>query len=390
MASFEPFIDQSLIKVFTGQRRVGKSYFLYLLMQEIQSRQPEASIIYINKEDYSFDSIRNAADLHEFVQAHTIPGQKNYLFIDEIQDIEDFEKAIRSLLLNDIYDIYITGSNANLLSGELASYLSGRYIEFRIHSLSYTEFLMFHRVENTDESLLRFLKYGGMPFVNKLKQDDSVIFEYLLSLVNTIVYKDVVKRYGVRNIRFLDQLVRFLAQHTGSIFSSNSISEFLKSQKINMAPNQVQTYADYLCNAFLVQRSDRYEIEGKRVFESGEKYYFENPGLRNAIIGFKPTDMSQIIENVVFNHLNYMGFTVKTGQVGKLEIDFVAEKQHEHLYIQAAWRLDSQKTIDREFGNLQKIKDNYPKMVVSMDEFKGNTIGGIRHVSLRDFLSSEF
>jgi len=227
-----------------------------------------------------------------------------------------------------------------------------------------------------------------MPYLHLLQQEDQVVFEYLNSLVSTIIYKDVVKRYGVRNIRFLDQLVRFLAEHTGSVFSSKSISDFLKSQHINIAPNQVQTYTGYLCNAFLVQRSERYDLEGKRIFETGEKYYFENLGLRNAIIGYKPSDMNQLVENAIYNHLCFHGYDVKTGQIGKLEVDFVAEKQHEKLYVQAAWRLDLQKTIDREFGNLRKIPDHYPKMVVSLDDFKGNSIEGVRHIGLKDFLSN--
>ncbi len=388
MKNFEPFINQSLIKVLTGQRRVGKSYLLYQLMQQIQLRVPEAQVIYINKEDFAFDGIRNAADLNRFVLENTRENVKNYLFIDEIQDIEDFERAIRSFLLNDQYDIYITGSNANLLSGELATYLGGRFVEFRIYSLSYLEFLMFQNLENNHNSLISYLRYGGMPYLHRLKQEDDIVFEYLNSLVNTIIYKDVVTRFGVRNTRFLDQLVRFLAEHTGSMFSSKSISDFLKSQLINMAPNQVQTYAGYLCNAFLIQRSDRYDLEGKRIFETGEKYYFENLGLRNAIAGFKPSDMNQLVENAVYNHLCFHGYDVKTGQSGKQEIDFVAEKHHELVYIQAALRLDSQKTIDREFGNLQKVSDHYPKLVVSLDDFTGNSIEGVRHVGLKDFLTN--
>ena len=388
-AAFEPFINQSLIKVFTGQRRVGKSYFLFLIMRQIQTKYPEANVIYINKEDFAFDGIRNAADLLQYVDDNTVKKVKNYIFIDEIQDIDEFEKALRSLLLRDEYDLYITGSNANLLSGELATYLSGRYIEFRIYSLSYTEFLLFQNLENTGDSLMNFLKYGGMPYLHHLPLGDQVVYEYLGTLVSTILYKDIIKRYGVRNVRFLDQLVRFIAEHTGSMFSSKSISDFLKSQQINLAPNQVQTYTNYLCNSFLIQRSERYDLEGKRIFETGEKYYFENLGLRNALAGFKPSDMNKLVENAIFNHLCYHGYSVKTGQLGKLEVDFIAEKQNEKIYVQATWRLDSQKTIDREFGNLRKISDHYPKMVVSLDDFTGNTIEGIRHVNLRDFLSND-
>ena len=329
--AFEPFINQCLIKVFTGQRRVGKSYFLFLIMRQVLSKSPDANLIYINKEDFVFDGIRNAADLIQFVKDNTVKNVKNYLFVDEIQDIAEFEKALRSLLLNDNYDIYITGSNVTMLSGELATYLSGRYIEFRIYSLSYPEFLLFQDFENTDETLMNFLKYGGMPYLHNLPLGDQVVYEYLGALVSTILYKDIIKRHGVRNIRFLDQLVRFIAEHTGSIFSSKSISDYLKSQQINLAPNQVQTYTNYLCNSFLIQRSERYDLEGKRIFETGEKYYFENLGLRNALAGFKPSDRNKLVENAVFNHLCYHGYIVKTGQLGKLVVDFVAEKQNEKI-----------------------------------------------------------
>jgi len=385
--AIEPYIGQPLIKVLVGLRRAGKSWVLYQLIEMIQAMNPANHVIYINKEDMAFNFIRNAEDLVGYVQGQSKEGLKNFVFIDEIQEIDSFEKALRSLLLNENFDIYCTGSNSQLLSGELASLLTGRYTEIRIHSLSYLEFLQFHQVGNTADSLMLYLRFGGMPYLHRLGDDETMIFEYLNNLVSNILYKDVVMRYGIRNTRFLDQLVRFLADTTGGMFSSKSISDFLKSQHIRLAPNQVQTYAAFLCNAFLIENSERYDIIGKRIFEFGDKFYFEDTGLRNALVGFKTADINKLIESAIFKHLRIHGYQVKTGQLGNLEVDFIGEKQNEKIYIQATYLLNSAETIDREFGNLKKIDDNYPKMVVSMDQPGNTTTEGIKHLHLKDFLS---
>jgi len=390
LSACRPFINQPLIKVLTGQRRVGKSYMLYLLIQELSQQYPDAVYIYLNKEDFAFDYIANADDLYQYVLKNSVENKMNFVLIDEIQDIVEFEKVLRSLLTKGNYDIYCTGSNAKLLSGDLATLLSGRYIEIRIYSLSYSEFLLFHGIQDTAESLMDYLTFGGMPQLSRLSNDSDVKWEYLRNLVNTIIYKDIINRYNVRNTRFLDQLIRFLADNVGSVFSAKYISDFLKSQHFNISHNQVQTYTNYLCNVFLVQRIERYDIIGKRIFETGEKFYFENIGIRNAIVGFRVEDIQKIIENAVYNHLLGCGYQIKTGQTGRLEIDFVAEKMNEKLYIQVAYHLDNPDTIEREFGNLRRIPDNYPKLVVSMDENFPNTSEGIRHLNLRAFLSTKF
>lgn len=387
LKAIEPYIGQPLIKVLVGLRRAGKSYVLYQLIEKIKLTDAAFHIIYINKEDMAFNFIRNAEDLYGYVLSESKEGCRNFIFIDEIQEIDSFEKALGSLLLKENFDIYCTGSNARLLSGELATLLTGRFIEIRIHSLSYLEFLQFHQVNNSSDSLMLYLRYGGMPYLHRLGQDEGMIFEYLNNLVSTILYKDVVMRYGIRNTRFLDQLVRFLADTSGSIFSSKSISDFLKSQHIKLAPNQVQTYASYLCNSYLIENSERFDIVGKRIFEFGDKYYFEDTGLRNAIVGYKTSDINKLIENAIFKHLRIHGYQVSTGQVGNLEVDFIGEKQNEKIYIQAVYLLNSPETISREFGNLQKIDDNYPKMVVSMDQSGNTTTEGIKHLNLKDFLS---
>lgn len=388
IARIKPFINKNLIKVLTGQRRVGKSYLFFQLMREIELLDKNANLIYINKEDLSFDFIRNAQDLNTYILSLIMENKKNYIFIDEIQDITEFEKTLRSLLLNENNDIYITGSNANLLSSELATYLSGRYVEFNIMSLSYPEFLLFHQIENNEENLNKYFLYGGLPYLMNLPLNNQV-FEYLKSVYSTIVYRDVVSRYNIRNTVLLEKLIVFLADNIGNIFSAKRISDFLKSQHTNTSPNQIQLHTEQLANSFLLHKVSRYDIKGRRIFEVGEKYYFENLGIRNILIGYRPDDLGKILENAVFNHLLYKGWGVKVGVLESNEIDFVCQKNGETIYIQVALRLDEQKTIDREFGNLLKIKDNYPKYVITNDQFYGNTYQGIQHVYIRDFLMTE-
>ncbi len=382
-----PFIGKQLIKAFTGQRRVGKSYLLFQVMEHIQKIDPTAFILYINKEDLQNDYIKTYLDLEKYVLENKSKNGKTYVFIDEIQDIFEFERALRSLVLDDQLDLYCTGSNSNLLSGELSTVLSGRFIEITVYSLSFSEFIQFHKVENSEKSIDLYLKYGGLPYIIHLPLEDSVVFEYLKNIFTTIIYRDVVERYSIRNVRFLEQLVLFLASNTGSLFSSKSISDFLKSQQIKIAPNQVQTYIHHLTSAFLLREVPRYDIVGKRIFEIGEKYYFENLGIRNALWGYRLEDKAKILENVVYNHLQFLGYSTKVGVLGSEEIDFVCEKNGERIYIQVAVTLDEQKTIDREFGNLLKIKDNYPKFVITRNGFDGNSYKGIPALSLIDFLN---
>jgi len=375
-----------LIKALTGERRVGKSYLLYQLIQKIQLEEPEANIIYINKEDMGFDLIQDAKGLHDYVVSKLLPEGINYIFIDEIQDIVDFEKALRSLLLNESNDIYITGSNARMLCGELATTLSGRYIEFSIYSLSYPEFLRFHQLDDSNESLDLFSRFGGFPYLINLSLQEEIVSEYLKNIYATILFRDIISSYNLRNTTILEKLVQFLADNTGSIFSAKSISDFLKSQNTNIPSNQIQTYVSYLTNAFLIHKVERYDLVGKRIFSIGEKYYFENLGLRNNIVGYKPQDAGKILENMVYNHLLYMGYKVKTGAIGPNEIDFICEKRAENVYIQVALQLTEETTIEREFGNLLKIQDNYPKFVITNDRFTGNSYKGIKHIYIRDFL----
>ena len=388
MQRIEPFIDKGLVKVLIGQRRTGKSYLLFQIIDEIKTKNPNANIIYINKENYEFDEIKNYKDLNQYIISKYNSETKNYLFIDEIQDIEFFEKSLRHFNAEGLIDIYCTGSNANLLSGELASVLSGRVILIKVYGLSYLEFLEFQELENNTESLNRFMNYGGLPYLINVPNDENVVYEYLKNIFTSIIYKDVVSRNNIRNIHFLENLVRFVANNTGNILSAKKISDYLKSQNLKISPQTVLDYLQYLQTAFLVYKVKRTDITGKKVFEIGEKYYFEDWGLKNSLVGFKQTNINQIIENVIFIHLKIHGFSVLIGQTGDKEIDFVCERSGEIIYIQAAYIIADEKVKEREFGNLLDIRNNWRKIVVSLDEYLIKNYEGIEHIHLKDFLSN--
>ena len=387
IAKIEPFIDKQTVKVLVGHRRVGKSYLLYQLIALIEKMNTKNNIIYINKEDITFDDLKDYKQLYDYISARLKANVKIYIFIDEIQLINDFHIAVKSLALSENNDIYITGSNAQMLSTDLANELGGRYIEFPIYSLSYLEFLDFHKLENNDVSLEKYIHYGGLPYLIHLPPETDVILEYLRSIYSTIILKDVVQRKNIRNTYFLEQLTKFLANNIGHLFSAKSISDFLKSQNDKSSSNQVSEYVNALTNSFLIHSVGRYDISGKRLFERGEKYYFENMGICNIIAGYKPQDRANRLENVVFNHLLFCGYDIKIGTVAGKEIDFVCEKKGEKLYVQVTLELSREETIKREFGNLLQIDDNYPKIVVSGEQSYENSYEGIKHIYIRDFLS---
>ncbi|MBU8910460.1 MAG: ATP-binding protein [Desulfobacterales bacterium] len=382
----KPHFGKNVIKVLTGQRRVGKSYLLKQIMEIFEASDQNTNIIYIDKEKLEFDSIRDYRDLYTYITEKSDKNCSNIVMIDEVQEIEAFEKALRDLNENPAYDIFCTGSNANLLSGELSTFLAGRYVQIQVHSLSYGEFLGFHHLKNSVDSLGKYIKYGGMPYLIHLNLEDEIVFDYLKNIYNSIILKDVVARYNIRNVNFLDRLVLFLADNTGSILSVKNISDFLKSQKVRISVNTVMSYLDFLINAFFIHKVSRYDIAGKKIFEINEKYYFEDLGVRNTIIGFKQKDMGKILENLIYTQLKFKGYDVYVGKQRDMEIDFVAKKHDKTIYIQAAYLLKDKKTIDREFGNLLKLKDNFRKIVVSMDEFAHGNVKGIEHLHILTFL----
>lgn len=387
----KPFIGKGIIKVLTGQRRIGKSYILLQLMEDIRKEDKNANIIYINKEFEEFGNIKNDIDLFDYLKEKLLPLKKNYLFIDEVQDIVNFENVLRSLLAEDKCDIFCTGSNAKMLSSELSTFLAGRYIEFRIHSLSYFEFLSFHKLENNDDSLRKYLTYGGLPYLSRLPLNNEISFEYLRNVYSTIILKDVVGRENIRNVDFLETLVDYVADNVGNIFSANNIHKFLKSQRTDMSVNAIINYLRALNNAYIINKTQRIDVRGLKKFEVGEKYYFEDLGLRNCKhnLNFN-NDIGKLIENAVYQHLIILGYQVYVGKLDNLEIDFIGVKDNEKVYIQVCYMIADETTKEREFGNLLKIENSYPKYVISMDPFlSGTNYKGIKQYHLREFLSKE-
>lgn len=386
MDKIRPYIGKSIIKILVGQRRVGKSYILMALAKEIKEHNPQANIITINLEDFVFSHITDARGLYDEITSRLIDGKMNYIFLDEVQEIAEFDKVVRSLILDPNNDIYLTGSNSSMLSSEMASRLAGRCVEIHVHPLTYKEFLAFHTCGDSSESINTYLQYGGLPYLINLPQRHAWA-EYLSGVTDAVVYRDVVSRHSLRNTDFLQRLLLFMADNIGQIFTAKKIADYLKSQRVNTSVTGVQSYVGYVEDAYIINRARRWDIEGKRYFEIGEKIFFEDIGIRNAIVGYRPNDIGGLIENVVYNHLIASGYDVKVGmlQSGR-EIDFVAEKDNEYQYIQVAMSVTDQATANREFGNLMKISDNYKKTVVTLNESAPNSYNGIPMISLREFL----
>ncbi|MEA3446594.1 MAG: ATP-binding protein [Bacteroidota bacterium] len=384
-----PFINKPIIKVFTGQRRIGKSYIMLQTIDQIKEQYPDGNFIYINKENPEFEFIKTNSDLLEYIKDQRDPGHKNFIFIDEIQEIADFEKSMRGLLTDRSNDLYCTGSNSSLLSGEIATMLSGRYVEIPVYGLSYMEFLQFHNLNENSESLLKYITTGGMPFLIHLDDKPGIRLEYLKNVLNTILFKDVVQRFNVRNYSFLNNLVNYLADNSGSLVSANRINDFLKSQKTAVSTRSVIDYLHFIESSYFIYKANRYDITGRKIFEINDKYYFEDIGLQHVLRPYDPARLHKYIEGLVYHHLIDSGFKVYVGKLADKEIDFVASKGEQTIYIQVALNVIDKKTFEREFGNLLLIKDNYTKYVVTLDEFATGNHKGIKHHSLRNFLLME-
>ena len=362
---------------------------LRLLAQEKQT-DPNANIIYIDKEDAAFDAITTHEELNAYLSAHIAQGKHNYILIDEIQDILGFERSLRSWIKQPETDVVITGSNAKMLSSELSTLLAARYIEIPIHALSYTEFLYFHQLQDSDAALEKYLLWGGLPYLRFIGLEHTEqIKNYIQSVYDTVVLKDIVQREQIRNVTSFINLSRFVSDTIGKLVSPNSIMKYLRSQGENLSSVIIQNYLKYLCNAYLTYRVQRYDIHGKQLLESNDKYYFEDLGIRNKLVRTRQTnDIEKRIENAVYLHLLRLGYTVHVGQLRNAEIDFVAEKGEQTLYIQVAYLIADKETEKREFGNLQAIKNNHPKMVISMNPLNSiSDVEGIKHIHLRHFLS---
>ena len=385
----ERMFGKGMVVALTGQRRVGKSCVMKRIYEKY-SQDNHNNVIYIDMEKTAFADITNYKNLEAYVAERLDTSKENYLFIDEVQEIQDFEKAILSLQSDGTCQIMVTGSNAKMLSSELSTRLRGRYMGYHIHGLDYAEFIEFHNLQDSDDSLSLFLQYGGLPQLRQLGLENTdLVDDYLENVINTIVLRDMIERENIRNVPLLRTLVRFIADNIGKQFSARSIVGFLKSQNTEASTNMVLNYLEYLSNAYIIDRIGRYNIHGKKLLELGDSFYFEDLGLRNHLVGGnRHFDIEKVMENAVYRHLLRLGYTVYIGILHKAEIDFVAERQGSTVYIQVCYMLASEDTVEREFGNLRMIKDSHPKYVVSMDRMYGDTnVDGIRHVHLREFLT---
>lgn len=394
MKRIRPFINTELIKVFTGIRRSGKSVMLELVKNELKkSGVSDKNFLCINFEQFSNSELLDAKILHKrIVEFQKSADGKIYLFFDEIQEVDGWEKCINSCRVDFDCDIYITGSNAKLLSGELATYLAGRYVEFVIYPFSFAEFLEMNRQKNSqiDKSacFMTFLKTGGMPFLANFFGDDSAKNQYLMDIYNSVVLKDVVKRNNIRDVDTLERIIAYAFSNIGHIFSATSLSKYFKSEKRNISHDTILNYLKFCADAFLIYKISRYDLEGKKVLTVNEKYYCADHGLREAVFGKNTQNIDQILENIVCLELLRRNFKIFVGKKDESEIDFIAERNGVKIYVQVAYLLASEETVRREFSVYDSIKDNFPKYVVSMDEFDFSR-NGIIHRNIRDFLLGE-
>ena len=390
------FIDKPQVKVLTGVRRSGKSSIMLLLKDEILKRSvtPE-QIIYINLESFIFSELKNAKALYQYVSEKTTKGQKIYLLIDEIQEVREWEKAINAFLVDLNIDIYLTGSNAYLLSSELATHLAGRYVEIPVYTLSFSEYLQFkshyfHQEKlTTKESFLTYLRLGGFPVLHTTNYTEATAYKVIYDIYSSVILRDTVQRYNIRDVELLERVIKYVFDNIGNTFSGKNVADYFKSQQRKIDMNTVYNYLNALEGAFILYRTPRYDIKGKEILKTQEKFYLSDVGLLYATMGFRDTKINGVLENIVFLELKRRDYQVYVGKIDLKEIDFIAEKQGKKVYVQVAYKLESESTVKREFSELIGIEDQHPKYVVTMDDFWRESIDGVKHLYITDFLLSD-
>ena len=385
-------LGKGVLIVLTGQRRVGKSY----VMKELVARkgeEPGANVILIDKEKTAFDFIANYKDLVTYVDGKIDKAKHNYILIDEVQEIKEFERGLRNYYGESYIDIIVTGSNSDILSSELGTILSGRFVEVFIQGLSYTEFLEFHNLKDNEATLSKYINYGGLPGLRPFGLDDpETINDYLQGVYSTILVKDIIRRKKIRNVPFLENLIHFIADNIGKPLSATGIQNYTASNESEVSKNLILKYMKAIDEAYLATAVSRYNIHGKKLLETNDKFYFGDVGIRNFITGGRRADdIEKIVENLVYQHMVRLGYEVKIGQLYSTEIDFVGTKGDDVVYVQAAYLITEEKTFNREFGNLMSIKDNYPKYVISMTPYmESSKWEGIIHIPFVEFLKNGF
>lgn len=387
------YIDKPFIKVITGIRRSGKSAILMLLRDELLKKGiDEINIIYINFESFEFSDLDQADMLYQFTKAKIQNKQRYYILLDEIQEVKFWEKAVNSFLVDFNADVYITGSNSRLLSSELATYLAGRYVEIHLHTLSFSEYLLFKQIRTNEEisDLYRefgfFLRLGGFPALSTGEYTYESAYKVVFDIYSSAILRDTVQRYNIRDVELLERVVRYVFDNIGNKFSAKNVADYFKSQQRRIDLNTVYNYLNALEGAFIVYRIQRYDVKGREILKTFEKFYTADQSLLYAVMGYKDRHISGVLENILMLELKRRGYNVFVGKSDDKEIDFIAEMKGKKVYIQVAYKMSEQTTIDREYAPLYEIKDNYPKYVVTMDETWQDNIEGIQHRHIADFL----
>jgi len=385
LSKITKYLNNKLVKVLIGQRRTGKSYILRQIINYLinEKNVTPKNVFYLNKEYIGFDLIKNGSQLDElfkfYKQKLDVSG-KIYIFLDEIQNIEQWELFVNSYSqdFTSEYEIFITGSNSNLLSGELATYLSGRYVEFSIYPFSYSEYIDIYKLEKNKTSYLQYLNTGGLPELINFHENE-ISKNYIESLKNTIILRDIISRYSIKDLQLLESIFRFIISNIGNLTSASNIVKYFKSVNKKTNYETVSTYLSYLIESYVIHQVERYDIRGKQTLTGVKKYYINDLSFKNFLLGFTPSDFGYNLENQIFMQLMEKNYKIFTGTIKDLEIDFIAQKNNETIYIQVAYLLANESTINREFGNLQKIDDNFPKIVVSLDDVQFTGYNGIKH-----------
>ena len=393
MERIKPFIDAPLVKVLTGIRRCGKSTIMKMIRKELIDRGvEETNILFYRLDSLEYEDIRSANLFYKEIKDKLAKG-KNYIFLDEIQEIDQWEKVVNTLMNEYDVDIYVTGSNSRMLSSEISTYLTGRYVSFEIQPLTFDEYLLFRKEYKEDinkkEELIRFLMYGGFPAVQLQEYEREDAYTIVKDIYNSTIFTDIVKRNQIRRIDQLERIVKYVFDNVGQTFSALSISKYIKSQGRNITPETIYSYLEKLEKAFIIRRCSRYDIKGKEYLKTQEKYYLSDISLRHAILGYSLQSIEKVMENVVYIELISRGYSVNVGKVDQYEIDFVATRQEEKIYVQVSYKIETEETFEREYSRLMKIKDNHPKYVVRMDDLAMGNIEGIHTIHLSDFLLKE-
>lgn len=388
------FRDKPLIKVVTGVRRCGKSTLLSLFEEHLRNNGVhDDHIIRINFEAFEFDKITTYAHLYNYIKNKmTIPNKKYYIILDEVQQVESWEKAINSFLVDSNVDIHITGSNAYLLSSELSTLLSGRYVEIKMLPLTFKEYLDFtdfRKGDHVDAIFKDYLEFGGLPTVVELKDYPDTIAPFLSGIYNTVIMKDVVQRNQVRDAALLESVLKFIAANIGNIVSTKKISDYLTSSGRKTTSDTIDNYLKMLENAFIIYRANRYDLKGKLFLKTLEKYYMVDIGLRNQLTGLRNTDYGQVLENIIYLELLRRGYAVAIGKIGSLEVDFVATKSDIKTYYQVSASIMDEETRKRELRSLQSITDHYPKIILTMDNTLYSDFDGIKIMNILEFLLND-